>query len=79
MRELDPNTPITRYLRRYQERGISHDAEDDNDFTDRVVSNRDRSLLVIRVRDHIDHVNIVEHDLNGSEQDSHRRDGWVAI
>ena len=35
--ELDPNTPITRCLRRYQERGISHGAEDDNDFTDRVV------------------------------------------
>ena len=34
---------------------------------------------MIRVRDHIDHVHIVEHDLNGSEQDSHRRDGWVPI
>ena len=61
MRELDPDTPITRCLRRYRERGISHDADDDNDFIDRVVSKRNRSLLVIRVRDNNDHVHIVEH------------------
>ena len=38
---LNPDTPITRSLRRYGERGISHGVEDGNDFTDRVVTRRD--------------------------------------
>ena len=51
--ELNSNTTITRCLGRYRERSISHGVEDGNDFTDRVVSRRDRSLYVIRVRDHM--------------------------
>ena len=62
------------------ERGIiSHDVEDGNDFTDRVVSRRNRYLLVIGVRDHISRIHVVEHDLIGSKQDSHGSDGWVPI
>ena len=38
---LNPEISITRILRRYGKRGISHGVEDGNDFTDRVVSRRD--------------------------------------
>ena len=44
---LNPDTSITRGLRRYGKHGISHGVEDGNDFTDRVVSRRDCLLLVI--------------------------------
>ena len=76
---LDINTPITRSLRRYRERSISHNIEDSNDLTDRVVSRRNRYLLVIRVRDHIRKIHIVEHDLIGSEQDSHGSDVRILV
>ena len=75
MGELNPDTPITRSLRRYGKRGISHGVEDGNDFTDCVVSRRDRLLLVIRVRDHISRIHVGEYDLIGSEQDSDGSDG----
>ena len=67
MGELDPDTSITRCLRRYGKRGISHGVEDGNDFTDRVVTRRDRLLLVIRVRDHISKIHVVENALIGCE------------
>ena len=75
--ELDPDTPITRGLRRYGERGISHSVEHGNDLTDRVVTRRDRLLLVIRVRDHISRIHIVEYALIVCEWDSDGSDGWV--
>ena len=65
--ELNSDTPITRGLGRCGERGISHGVEDGIDFTDRVVSGRDRSLLVIRVRDHISKIHVVENALIGCE------------
>lgn len=34
-----------------------------NDFTDHVVTRKDRSYLVIGVRDNISRVHVVEHDL----------------
>ena len=71
---LDINTPITRSLRRYRERSIGHDVEDGNDLTDRVVSRRNRYLFFIRVRDHIRRIHIVQHEMVGCEQDSHRSD-----
>ena len=78
--EMDPDTPITRCLRRYGECGIiRHGVEDGNDFTDRVITRRDRLLLVIRVRDHISKIHVVEYDLIGSEQDSDGSDGLVPI
>ena len=73
--ELNSDTTITRCLGRYGERGISHGVEHGNDFTDRVVSRRDRSLLVIGVGDHISKIHVVENDLIGSEQDSDGSDG----
>ena len=73
--ELDPDTTITRCLGRYGERGISHGVEDGNDFTDRVVTRMDRYLLVIRVREHISRIHVVENAIIGSEQDSHGSDG----
>ena len=76
---LDPDTPTTRSLRRYGKYGISHSVEHGNDFTDRVVSRRDCLLLVIRVRDHISKILVVENAFIGSEQDSHGSDGIVSI
>ena len=71
---------ISRCLGRYGERGIISDGvEDGNDFTDRVVTRMDRLLLVIRVRDHISKIHVVENDLIGSEQDSDESDGWVPM
>ena len=77
--ELNSNTTITRCLGRYGKRGTSHGVEDGNDFTDRVVSRRDCYLLVIRVRDHIGKILVVENAFIRSEQDSHGSDGWVPI
>ena len=79
MGELNPDTSITRSLSRYGKRGISHGVEDGNDFTDRVITRRDRSLLVIRVRDHIGKIHVVENAFIGCEQDSDGSDGWVLM
>ena len=64
---LNPEISITRCLGRYRERSISHSVEHGINFTDRVVSRRDRSLLVIRVRDHIGKIHVVENALIGCE------------
>ena len=58
---------ITRSHNRYGECSISHGVWHGNDFSDGVVTRRDRSLLVIRVRDHIDRVHVVVNDLIESE------------
>ena len=42
---------------------ISYGIEDGNGFADRVVTRKDRSLLVMGVRDHIGRIHIVEHEL----------------
>ena len=76
---LNPEISITRSFRRYGKRGISHGVEDGNDFTDRVITRRDRSLLVIRVRDHIGKIHVVENAFIGCEQDSDGSDGWIPI
>ena len=44
-----------------------------------VLCRRDYSLLVIGIRQYIYRINIVEHDLIGSEQDSDGSDGWILI
>ena len=65
MKGLNPDESVTRILGRYREWSIRYGIEDGNNFTDRVVPRRDRSLLVIGVRDHIGRVHIVEHELTG--------------
>ena len=77
--KLNPNTPLTRSLRKLQEPIISHGVEDGNDFTDRVVNRRNSYLFVIRVLDHISKIHVVEYDLIWSNQDSDGSDGWVPI
>ena len=76
---LNPEISITRSLGRYEKHGISHGVEDGTDFTDRLVSRRDCLLLVIRVRDHISKILVVENALIGCEQNSDGSDGWVPI
>ena len=76
---LDPDTSITRSLRRYREWSVSHGVEQSNDFTDRVVANRNPSLFVIGIRQYIYRINIDEHDLIGSEQDSEESGGRIPI
>ena len=44
-----------------------------------VLCRRDYSLLVIGDSHYIERINIVEHDLIGSEQDSDGSDGWILI
>ena len=70
---------LTRSLIGYREWSVSHGVEHGNDFTDRVVANRNPSLLVIGDSHYIERINIVEHDLIGSEQDSTESDGWIPI
>ena len=77
--ELNPDTLTTRSYRKYQEPSVSHRIGDGIDFTDRVVNRRDRYLLVIRVRDHISRIHVVEYDLIWSKKDSDGSDGWVPI
>ena len=76
---LNPDTSITRGLRRYGKHGISHGVEDGNDFTNRVVTRRDCYILVIRVREHTSKIHVVENALIGCEQGSDGSDGWVPI
>ena len=79
MGELNPDTLTTRSFRKYQEPSVSHRIGDGIDFTDRVVNRRNSYLFVIRVRDHISKIHVVENDLIGSEQDSDESDGWIPI
>ena len=79
MGKLNPNTPLTRSLRKHQEPSVSHKIEHGNDFTDRVVNRTNCYILVIRVRDHISKIHVVEYDLIWSKQDSDGSDGLVPI
>ena len=76
---LDPDAPAIRSPHIYLERSFSHGVEDGNDFTDRVVTRRDRSLFVIGIGNHIGCVHVTENQLIGSKQDSDGNDGWVPI
>ena len=76
---LNPEISITRILRRYGKHGVSHGVEHGNDFIYRVVSRNNCYLLVIRVRDNISKIHVVENDLIGSEQDSDESDGWISM
>ena len=79
MKGLVPEISITRSFRRYGERSISHRIGDGIDFTDRVVNRRNCYLFVIRVRDYISRIHIVERNMIGSEQNSDGSDGLVPI
>ena len=59
----------------------SHGIEQGNDLTERVVTSRDRYFLVIRIRNNIRSINVVEYSLGllGSKQDSHGSDGWILV
>ena len=61
MKELNPDTPVIRSLGGHGEWSVGSGIKDDNDFTDRVVLKRIRSLLVIGVRYHIGRIHIAEH------------------
>ena len=67
MEELNPDTPLTRSLRKYQEPSVSHRIGDGNDFTDRIVNRTNCYLLVIRVLDHIRKIHVVENAIIGCE------------
>ena len=67
MGELNPDTLTTRSLRKYQEPSVSYRIGDGIDFTDRVVTRTNCYLLVIRVRDHISNIYVVENALIGCE------------
>ena len=43
------------------------------------VNRRNSYLFVIRVRDHISKIHVVENDLIGCEQNSEGSDGWVPM
>ena len=75
MKGLVREISISRSLRRCGERGVSHGVEHSNDFIYRVVSRTNCYLLVIRVRDHISKIHIVENALIVCEQDSDGSDG----
>ena len=76
---LLPDTLTTRSLNRYRKCSISHRIGDGIDFTDRIVNRTNCYILVIRVRDHISRIHVVEHNLTGSEQNSDGSDGIVPI
>ena len=60
---------------------VSHGIEQGNDLTERVITSRDRHSLIIRIRDNIRRIHVVEHSLGllGSKQDSHGSDGWILV
>ena len=57
----------------------SHGIEQGNDLTERVVTSRDRHSLVIRIRDNVRRVYVVEHSLNRMKQDSHGSDVRILV
>ena len=81
MWRLNPDTTERRGIRRYGECSISHGIKQGNDLTDRVITSRNRYLLVIRIRDNIRRVHIVEHSLGilGSKEDSHGSDVGILV
>ena len=77
---LDPDTSIIRSFGIYRDWSVSNGVEQNNNYTDRVVTRRNNSLLIIGVRDYIGRrIHVIEHDLIGSKQDSDGSDGWVPI
>ena len=58
-----------------------HGIEEGNDLTERVITSRDRNSLIIRIRDNVRRVYVVEHSLGhlGSKQDSDGSDVGVPI
>ena len=79
MWRLNPDTAERRGIRGYGECSIGHGIEQGNDLTDRVVTSRDRYLLIIRIRNNVRCVNVVEHELVWSKQESHGSDVGVPI
>ena len=71
---LNPDTTERRGIRGYRECSIGHGIEQGNDLTDRVVTSRDCHLLVIRIRDNVRRVHVVEHDRFWSKENSHGSD-----
>ena len=76
---LNPDTTERRGIRRYGKCSIGHHIEQGNDLTDRVITSRDRYLLIIRIRNNVRRVHIVEHELVWSKQESHGSDVGVPI
>ena len=60
---LNPDTTERRGIRGYREQRVSHGIEQGNDLTERVITRRNRHSLVIRIRDNIRCVHVVEHSL----------------
>ena len=81
MWRLNPDTTERRGIRRYRECSIGHGIEQGNDLTDRVITSRDRHSLIIRIRDNVRRVHVVEHSLGilGSKQDSHGSDVGILV
>ena len=67
---VDLDTSITRILDRYGEWSMGDGVEYGNDFSDGVVSMRNRYLLVIFVDHDIGRIHVVEDGDSGCEQDS---------
>ena len=76
---LNPDATERRGIRGYGEQRVSHGIEQGNDLTERVITSRDRHSLVIRIRDNVRRVHVVEHDLIKSKQDSHNSDIGIPI
>ena len=79
MRGLNPDTTERRGISGYGEERVSRGIEQGNDLTERVITWRDRHSLVIRIRDNVRHVHVVEHRTIRMKQDSHGSDGWVPV
>ena len=81
MRGLNPDTTERRGIRGYGEERVSHRIEQGNDLTERVVTSRDRHSLIIRIRDNVRRIHVVEHSLGflGSKQDSHGGDVRILV
>ena len=78
---LNPDTTERRGIRGYGEECVRYGIEQGNDLTKCVITSRDRHSLVIRIRDNVRRIHVVEHSLGllGSKQHSHGSDGWILV
>ena len=76
---LKPDTAERRGIRGYGEQRVRHGIEQGNDFTERLITRRDRHSLIIRIRDDVRRVYVVKHRTIRMKQDSHGSDIGILV
>ena len=76
---LNPDTTERRGIRGYGEQRVRHRIEQGNDLTERIITSRDRNSFIIRIRDNVRRVHVVEHRTIRMKQHSHGSDVGILV